>query len=231
MAIVLVFGSSITYGYGDSEGGWVQRLRKETDKKTLPQRVEMVKSLLSNPDQTPQEEKYSYIIYNQGISGNNSRALTERFDNEIKARFWPDSEIITLICIGLNDALFLRNENNFWVPMTETKENIKKIISQAKKYSSKVAFIGLTLVDEKKSTPVAWSENFYYRNEDIKVYNNSIKEVCLENNVPFLDLIPHFESQNYKELLLDGVHPNNNGHEFMYNLIRDYLEENKIIEF
>ena len=54
---IIVFGDSIAYGAWDKEGGWVQRLRKILDVKTL-----------SNPDQF-------YLVYNLSIDGADTELL------------------------------------------------------------------------------------------------------------------------------------------------------------
>ena len=53
MTLILVFGTSSTYGCWDEEGGWVQRLRKHLDKKQL----------------TDKDSDLYYLVYNLGISG------------------------------------------------------------------------------------------------------------------------------------------------------------------
>ena len=62
--VMVVCGDSITYSRGDSEGGWVQRLRKFIDKK----------------------KNFSYTIYNLGISGNKTSDLLKNFEFEVKNR-------------------------------------------------------------------------------------------------------------------------------------------------
>jgi lysophospholipase L1-like esterase len=57
-------------------------------------------------------------------------------------------------------------------------------------------------------------------------YNEALKEVAKENNVPFVDMISIFEEyKNFEELLIDPVHPTPKGH----NIIADELR-NAIIE-
>lgn len=59
---VFAFGHSITQGFWDREGGYITRLRKFLDKKSL-----------ENPDE------YYFETYNLGVSGNDSQQLKERF--------------------------------------------------------------------------------------------------------------------------------------------------------
>jgi len=66
---ILVFGTSTTYGAWDSEGGWVARLRKFLDEKTISSNY-----------------KSEGLIYNLGVSGDKTEDVLKRFEPETKAR-------------------------------------------------------------------------------------------------------------------------------------------------
>ena len=100
----------------------------------------------------------------------------------------------------------------------------------AKKFSSKIVFVGLFPVDETKTTPIPWNRDKYYKNEYIQKYNQTLKVICKENEVYFIDLFHKFKDLNYKDLLEDGLHPNSEGHKKIFEVIKDFLIENKIVE-
>ncbi len=215
MAIVLAFGDSITFGLGDLEGGWVQRLRRTIDKANLPLNSSGV----------------WHSVLNIGVEGQTTETLLERFEPEIKARLWPGSEIIILVNIGINDALFYKNRNKLWVPIEKTKENIQCLIETARKYSSNIIFIGPNPVDNTKTSPVYWDPNLSWKNEDVERYNAAIKSVCDNEKILFLDIFKSFTENGYSNLLIDGIHPNDKGHKLMFKNIKEFLEKNQIIEF
>lgn len=155
-----------------------------------------------------------HIIYNLGIDGNTTESLLIRFEFETKSRLWPDEETILLFQIGVNDSAIVSFE--------KFKENIKTLIKLAKKYSSKIAFLGLTSVDEKKTNPVPWNNAVFYKNEKIRKYNDAIKALCKENKVHFIEI-------SNISLDEDGVHPNSKGHAKIFQLVKDFLVKNKII--
>jgi len=97
MTRILVFGDSITYGNWDREGGWVQRLRKFLDKRNL-----------TDPD-------FYCLIYNLGISGNDTENLLKRFEFETEQRLKEGEETIFIFAIGINDTQFLHSENSLKV--------------------------------------------------------------------------------------------------------------------
>jgi hypothetical protein len=67
---VLVFGDSITQGYWDTDGGWVDRIRRHFD--TI-----QATDLQDNDEPT---------IFNLGISADNSRNILERIETETISR-------------------------------------------------------------------------------------------------------------------------------------------------
>jgi len=207
---MIVFGDSITYGAGDERGGWVQRIREATEKKAA---------------ETGTEEPG---IYNLGISGDTTDGLVGRLEDEIKRRL-GEVETVVVFAIGINDSLFMKAENQNYVPIDATKKNIQEMIDITKNYTHKIYFIGLTPVDEKKVTPIPWDDNKFYRNEYIEKYDKEIITVAQKNNLPYLDLLKDFKTRNYEELLVDGLHPNTEGYKIMAELISGFLKENRVI--
>ena len=142
---VLVFGDSITYGAWDVEGGWVQRLRKQLDRKTLA-------------------GKGFYLVYNLGVSGDTTRDVLHRFENETKPRLSGEGETIIVFSIGTNDCLCINKTKKLQVPEKEFEKNIQTLVSLGRKYSKKIVFIGDTPVDESKMNPLPWAPQFSARN-------------------------------------------------------------------
>ena len=213
MARILIFGDSITHGAWDTaRGGWTDRLK-----------VFCMERELKNP-------KFDYSVYNLGISGDNSDDLLERFKFEIKQRLHKKDEIILIFAIGTNDSQFIYSENNFSVLADKFQQNIKQFINFSGKISNKTVFIGLIPVDESKTLPIPWDTDKFYENKYISNYNNIIKSICREKQIYFLDMFKEFNKTDYKELLEDGLHPNSEGHQKMFEIVRDFLMNEGIIK-
>ncbi|MBI2047911.1 MAG: hypothetical protein HYT27_02115, partial [Parcubacteria group bacterium] len=60
----------------------------------------------------------------------------------------------------------------------------------------------------------------YYDNENIKQYDEVIKELC---HVQKIIYIPTFKILSSSDLL-DGIHPNTDGHKKMFEKIRNNIE-------
>lgn len=209
---ILVFGDSFGAGFYDLEmGGWVNRLKILTDKKTV-----------KNTD-------YDCSVYNLSVSGDSTRELLARFDIETKGREHSVEELVIIFAIGINDSYYFDKEKKTNVSEKDCIKNIQKLINLAKKYSSKIFFVGLTPVDQKKVNPVPWRTEISYDNNKIEAYDLIIKKICKENNIDFIDVMNKFKKENYHLLLIDGLHPNAKGHQLLFEIVRDFLEEKGII--
>jgi len=211
MTHLLIFGDSIAHGAWDIKGGWAERLREFLHKRNV-----------SDPD-------FYCLVYNVGVSGDKSTDVLNRFEFETKARMKEEEEAVFIFAVGMNDSQFLRNENCFRTRPEEFRRNIKKLIVLARKFSDKIYFLGLTPVDEKITTPIPWNINKTYKNEYVKKFNNIIKSVCKREKINFIEMFDKFMKMNYQELLEDGLHPNSKGHQIIFEVVKDYLVDNKII--
>ncbi|MFH1401778.1 MAG: GDSL-type esterase/lipase family protein [Parcubacteria group bacterium] len=207
MSTICVLGDSIVWGAADSEGGgWVTRLFIELGKNS------------------------EIDVYNLGVSGDKTPNILERFESETKARIEEAEDVILIFAIGINDSYFIQSKNSFNIPPAEFRENIKKIIEGARAIAPKITFIGLTPVDESRTTPIPWDTDKSYKNENIKKYNEIIKSVCRDNSVHFIEIFNEWIKSDYQSLLEDGLHPNSEGHKKIFETVRDFLSKNKIIK-
>lgn len=215
MAQILVFGDSVVWGAWDKEGGWVARLRKFLDKRTLS---------------IPEFHNTDFLmVYNLGVSGDSSGWLLKRFEPEVMQRLKEKDRTIIIIAIGKNDSCFLENKKSFMTPPKQFEKNIQKLISLSRKYSSKIIFVGTAMIDETKTMPIYWNKNMHCRNEHLKQYNDIIKSVCAKKKIRFIDIYGKFAKTDYKKLLEDGLHPNSEGHKMIFETVKDFLVKEKII--
>lgn len=195
---ICIFGDSIVWGAHDPEnGGWVNLLRNYCERQDIS-------------------------VYNCGISGDNTDDLLKRFKSEAGARK-PD---VVVFAIGINDSQYTGERENTRVSKDSFGANLEALIEQAKKFTDRILFVGLTPVEENKVMPISWSdENKNYDNININSFNSLIKKTAEKFNISFLDIV----SLLVAEELEDGLHPNSNGHKKMFERVRDFLLENKII--
>ncbi len=206
---IIIFGTSITWGAWDPEGGgWVNRLRKYIELGIENEKI-----------------KDEIIVYNLGIDGDNSDKIVKRFEGEYKNRTIYEAEDFIIFDMGTNDASYRESLQSNEVPLKKYKENILQLIKKAKHYTNNIIFIGITNIDDTKTNPIPWNKDAYYKNKNIKDYNLALKDLSKNNDVKFIDMADLIT----KEDLEDGLHPNAGGHEKIFQKVKDFLIENKII--
>jgi len=198
---VCIFGDSITWGAWDREmGGWLNRLR----------------IFIEN-------DNYPFIIYNNGVSCDTTRDLLERFNVECEAR----EPRVIIFAIGINDAMLCYNNGELMVKEEEFKDNLEKLLKLAANQCGKIIFTGLTKINEEiyKQNDGIKEGDAFFGNGNIKKYNLIIKEFAKENNLLFIELFDLIKDSD----LEDGLHPNAQGHEKIFQKVKECLIEEEII--
>jgi len=160
-------------------------------------------------------------LYNLSISGGTTETILARFEKEAKIR---EADVL-IFQSGGNDAAYEHEEGNFQVPLDKFRTNIGEIIQKAKEITDKIIFVGFKNIDEARTKPVPWVD-IYYTNENIEKYNKVMKEVCDKYNIPFLDIFGLLTNND----LDDGLHPNSEGHQKIFEVVKDFLIKNKMLK-
>jgi lysophospholipase L1-like esterase len=204
---ILFFGDSITHGLWDPQGGWVQRLRTVYDKQSLGNIGG------EYPD-----------LYNLGISGDVASGVVKRLALEMEMRGWFETPIV-VIAIGKNDTMFTKNEQATTVE-TYAGE-LKQILAAAKQFTHKVLFVGLTPVDDTLANPWKYAQgNYSFSNERTLEFEKVLRDFCYENKVPFVEVFEALQGRRIEEnVLADGLHPNELGHQLIAELVKPKLDE------
>ncbi len=209
---ILIFGDSVAWGCWDPEkGGWADRLKQYFHKK---------------------ENRRNIRIYvsNLATGGFNTGKLLDKFEQgkefvvgDLRKRKNLD---ILIFAIGVNDAQYTETKDNPDTDIDSFEKNLEKLIKKAGKYTDKIIFIGLFKVDESRTVPQWWNQKFYNTNEDIEKYNSVIEKVSQKNKVMFISMLDLLN----KEDLEDGLHPNPQGHQKIFERVNDFLLKNKLVE-
>ena len=196
---IAVFGASSVYGRVDPEGGgWVGRLRKWHEGR---------------------KPKWNGV-YNLGIPGNTTESMLKRIEVESTARK-PDLIIFSL---GINDSKRLGGRTApLLISKEQYKNNILKLINIAKGIAD-VMVVGVYPIDDSKTTPVSWDDKFYLQ-RDAYEYEGITRNVVSSGKIPYLDVWSKWVGNDYKTFLYkDGLHPNSEGHQEIFLLVKGFLE-------
>jgi lysophospholipase L1-like esterase len=208
MAIIYSFGDSITYGAWDVErSGWAARLRQYLD--DLQEK---------NPD-------YYCLFYNLGIPGETTDGLVKRFENETNARKSEREEPVFIFAYGANDSAIHSVENKFRVSREAFKDNLKQTIKKASAFSEKILLVNIIPVDEKKNGVPG--KKIVRLNKYMEEYNMVLRELADQFKLPLVDVYSIFMKAGHEKLLNvdDGLHPNAEGHQIMFEAIKPVVQK------
>ena len=187
----ILIGDSITYGIGDyNNNGWAS----------------MFKNYILSKDDTKECSNYVHII---GFPGATSKTILNRISYIYNAFQTDDFKNTIILSIGVNDTQEFNGSNR--VSFEEYKANIGKIINYILNNNIDLIVLGLTRIESNEK--FYWKPNKYYNNEVIIEYDRFLKDYCNSKNIKYISMSDVLESSDY----IDGLHPNNNGHNKIYN--------------
>jgi len=207
---IVALGSSTTAKRSGVRSVYVDRLQEELPKRGIP--VKMI---------------------NSGVGGDTTDRARKRFDKDVLAHN-PDLVIIQL---GINDSAF-----DVWkdpaatkprVPMDRYEENLRTFVRTLKERGAEVI---LMTPNSLRWTPKL--KELYgkppYKADDVKgfavtvkPYAEVVRKVAREEGAELVDVFKAFESycdgKRVDRLLLDGMHPNDQGHHIVADLLIDKI--------
>jgi lysophospholipase L1-like esterase len=151
-------------------------------------------------------------IYNFGVCGDTSTDLLARFAVEVKA-INPDHIVFA---VGINDSKFPEGLSTHKVSLSDYKANLSELILLAKQYTDSIAVISATKVDP------AWrsARGSRFMNEEIAKFNEVLVTLSNEQGLKYIDV---FETIDLITDLEDGLHPNAQGYQKMFETIKPNL--------
>lgn len=205
MSSICIFGASSTWGAWDVEkGGWVNRLRLWIDKQIVQQN---------------DRADFYWETYNLGISGDTSQDVLVRLAAEIQSR----EPGIVIISIGENDTVYDKDREHPKIGIDQFADNLRTVIAIARKSTDKILLLGLKKVMENKVQPVSWNPNVNYSNESLKQYDEKLQQIAHDSGVSYIEMFDLLSDED----LADGLHPNEKGHEKIFQEVRKFLDQEK----
>ncbi|RAJ93111.1 lysophospholipase L1-like esterase [Larkinella arboricola] len=163
----------------------------------------------------------SATVINAGIPGSHTgrqtdhnlfkiRHALDRFESDVLAK-QPD---LTIIGFGINDAHIDKDGPNgpSRIPLEKYRENLSYMIESLQKQGSKIILTVPNPLGQKYPA---------YQNERLQGYVNTIREFARKYRTGLVDNNQAFRAYqtrtgvSFDSLMLDGVHPNDKGHELI----------------
>lgn len=180
---------------------------------------------------SPQLLTFDLKIINAGVGGNNTNLASKRFDRDVLEH----RADIVIIQFGINDAAV-----DVWrtppatlprIALSQFEENLKHFITASTSQGTQVILL--------TPNPIRWTANLktlYGKppyavnhpngfNKLLVNYAASVRKLSNEHKVPLVDIYNVFQeydkqpNQSIDALLLDGMHPNERGHQIIAKLL------------
>lgn len=165
------------------------------------------------------EDKYkgSFInVFGLGVGGNTTSDILKRFENESIVRN-PSSIIFQ---VGVNDSGYLKTTKN---PITNEKQfetNTKKIIDIARNFWKDITFIGLAVGDDSILKPLSGdSAGRSYDRNRVERYDKILRRIAEINVCKYIQILENLAFEDF----MDGIHPNEQGHIKIFEIIKEYF--------
>lgn len=208
---IFIFGDSIAQGFYDTEGGWIQRLTRLYNAKSLS-------NMMEGNDEFVE-------IFNLGVSGDTAEGVSSRMPEEIKRRRLYDTDEAIVIAIGLNDTIL--RDNRAQQDMEDFQQTIERLIDVAQKQTPRVLFVGLSPVKEELTDPWKFSSSGkQWKNNRIDLFEDVIKQSTLRKGIAFVPIYDMLFDEMHKgtEIHSDGLHLNDTGHGLIADVVKPQLE-------
>jgi lysophospholipase L1-like esterase len=202
---VLVFGASSAQGYWDSQGGWVDRLK-----------------FFYQNSQMRDFSKDIPKVMNLGVSDDTTAHILNRIGPEAKARENAKG-VSFIIQAGSNNSAEL--DGQLRSSPEEYQADLTRLIETARQFSDKVLIVGFPAVDESRTCPLSWAPNMYFKNKNIRLFEDAAANKCEDMDVPFIPVHEKFQNSGEDLQAHDGLHPNDAGHQLIFELVRPELDK------
>jgi len=168
----------------------------------------------------------SLSMHNAGIPSNTTKQARDRLARDVLAH----KPRIVVLQFGINDAAV-----DVWkqppattprVPLVEYEKNLRWMISSLREQEIKPILM--------TTNPTRWTSKLKelygkppYRPDDVDgfdtpmlaSYNQAVRRIAQELKVPLVDVHAAFLERDPAKLLLDGMHPNDEGHRMIAELL------------
>jgi len=204
---VFFLGDSLTQGLWDTRGGWASRLIGDLHKAS---------NATSN--------HADYMGYNLGIGGDTSTGLRGRVERELRPRFGVDEQLIGVVAIGANDVRPDQCAPTLEATVARYRQNIEWISGVLTQCGMEQLFVGTSVVDEEFLHPFdGLPVGLGYRNEHLEALDVELQAFCRSNDVGFVGLRAALDARPRTDVLAEGLHPNDRGHEIIARQVRRVL--------
>ncbi|MFH1649748.1 MAG: SGNH/GDSL hydrolase family protein [Candidatus Woesearchaeota archaeon] len=205
MTTIVCIGDSIVEGEGDEMGlgGWAGRLHREL---------------------TKNKKVGEMRVYNLGVGMETSKDLLHRFFSEVIYRN-PDIVIIQGAHGDSRSMFNNEGEREFEIGKGARMRAYERLFEFLGSSKIKILFLGL-------NPPCVSCNNSKVDKEyeeHVESHNRGLEILCKKHKVKFLDPRDILKGKDMNSVYVDGIHPNANGYDLMFDAILKELKKLKYI--
>jgi lysophospholipase L1-like esterase len=199
----LIFGDSIAYGCWDTEGGWADRLKRDTHREYV----------------TSSGKVWNDVL-NLGVSGDTSSHIRDRLRAEIEFRSHDSAGLTLIFAFGTNDAKTI--DNQAVTAHDRFKENVQDIVLTAQAYADRIMFVGMPPLGVPE---LHEANNIEFDDKRIVQYEIQLQEIVERAGLLFVPIRETFEDHGLEGLYaFDNLHPKDEGHKIIYDIVKAGLD-------
>lgn len=214
MSNIVVIGDSIGSGHWDSQGGWVARLTGYFNALALESDYEIWHSLM-----------------NLSLPGEGVSSVFKRFEVELESieALLSDPSLI-LFALGTNDTMVDMSRNKPVTDINTFGERVADLNQLCQSPRLTPVWLSLPQVDDDLVNPMPWKPGWGYQDDMIRRFNNRLGELSLAHDFDLIDVYTPLAQEDLSEVLADGVHPSDWGHEIIFETVLAYLKDSGFVE-
>jgi lysophospholipase L1-like esterase len=210
MTQVFILGDSVAYGVGAAQAGWADLLKQWLFKQMYSE---------GGTGET-------YELFNFAYPGGGIEFVLETQLKQMDA-YRRDDKIIAVACTGGNNAKAVGDPHSFVSSPEEYKQLVTTLLDRLQQQADAViALPSLVVVDETKVCPKInpfTGKKSFFTNERIAQFNRMFQELCQAQDVSFVYTSPEGWAETC--LYTDGLHPNQVGHQRLYDQIQPLVQQ------
>lgn len=218
---VIIFGDSIVNRANDTGGGWVSRLWNHIYQH-------------HNTEYAPGVVSSNHSVIELGIGGDDIVGINSRLESELQPRLKIEvdsdrDQYLVGIAVGVNDSRIDIQAGNPHIDIEVFRKTYLEVVEKLKNFGVYVFLVGISPSDESRMNPCPWTDPpTAYINDSIEGFNSCVKEIAESNQIDFVDVLSAFQKRielNGPDTLLgDGIHPNEEGHQLIADLVYEKIK-------
>ena len=210
MKQIIILGASSVYGVG-AKYGW----------------ADLVKSYVHASQYAADGPGEYCEVFNFAKSGSTVEFVANVFP-WVCEHYQRGPELTTIVSVGGNDAKASNSPDNYVCTPEDFRKKMLSLCTTLKAQSKRVIFMSNGYLDEAKLNPKINPFNAsrsYFTNARRNQFNAITKEICDSLGFEFVANECDQATWTREYLYKDGLHPNQKGHELMFEALKPKLDE------